>query len=134
MSHPERNLKIEYKFGQNTNFCYSPQDLCFHNPCRGRRPRRPAFRRFIYNLICDIRTTFGKLFQTLYGTTFTTRHVYTNLRLNKPRRSPKRAVEGASPYNSEHGRTLFAPTVMLAIHSGQLCPFLTPHLVLTSSQ
>ena len=65
MSHPERNLKSEYiyrtKLRQQicrgelwspdkpcvirttyvNNVCYPQQHLCFHKPCRGRRPRRP---------------------------------------------------------------------------------------------
>ena len=65
VTHPERNLKIEYiyrtKLRQHTcrgeqrspdkpcvirttyvnNVCYPQQHLCFHKPCRGRRPRRP---------------------------------------------------------------------------------------------
>ena len=40
----------------------------FHKPCRGWRPRQPAS--CLPVRPCDIRTMFGALFQTLYGTTF----------------------------------------------------------------
>ena len=100
MSHPERNLKIEYKKRLNPqSYGYTPvgansvrppwftislallaHRLCYHKPCRGRRPRRPVVGRPTnYTL-------------SAHGTP--TQHCK---KIN-PRHSPKRDVEDAVPY------------------------------------
>ena len=67
----------------------------FHKPCRGWRPRQPAS--CLPVRPCDIRTMFGALFQTLYGTTFSsTARLHKFVKKLKSRRSER--ANAVRPY------------------------------------
>ena len=86
------------------NVCYSQQHLCFHKPCRGRRPRRP-----------DPSTAFVPLQCWNYA----------NSEHGRPKVAPTYIRDSLSCRKIASLGALFY--FMLAIYFGLLCSFLIPH-------